>query len=66
MRGTIRRRTLRIHLPMQDKAKAGRTDVPETAALCTRATAMRTSRAFLPYPSMPGFPRLTSFCSAHP
>jgi microcystin degradation protein MlrC len=39
MCGTIRPRTLRIHLPMLDEANAGRTDVPETAALYTRAAA---------------------------
>lgn len=39
MRGEIRPRTLRIGLPMLDEANAGRTDVPETAALYTRATA---------------------------
>lgn len=39
MRGDIRPRTLRVHLPMLDEANAGRSDVPETAALYTRATA---------------------------
>lgn len=39
MRGETRPRTLRVHLPMLDEANAGRTDVPETAALYTRATA---------------------------
>ncbi|QYZ69369.1 M81 family metallopeptidase [Neotabrizicola shimadae] len=37
MRGETRPRTLRVHLPMLDEANAGRTDVPETAALYTRA-----------------------------
>lgn len=39
MQGKIRPRTLRVHLPMLDEANAGRTDVPETAALYTRAAA---------------------------
>ena len=39
MRGAIRPRTIRAHLPMLDEANAGRTDVPETAALYTRAAA---------------------------
>ena len=33
MRGRVKPRTLRIHVPMLDEANAGRTDVPETAAL---------------------------------
>lgn len=37
MRGEIRPRTLRLGLPMLDEANAGRTDVPETAALYDRA-----------------------------
>ncbi|GAB1361036.1 M81 family metallopeptidase [Rhodobacter sp.] len=39
MRGKIRPRTIRAHRPMLDEANAGRTDVPETAALYTRAAA---------------------------
>ncbi|NBZ88186.1 M81 family metallopeptidase [Stagnihabitans tardus] len=39
MRGEITPRTLRVHVPMLDEANAGRTDVPETAALYTRAAA---------------------------
>jgi len=39
MQGESRPRTLRVHLPMLDEANAGRTDVPETAALYTRAAA---------------------------
>ena len=39
MRGAISPRTLRAHRPMLDEANAGRTDVPETAALYTRAVA---------------------------
>ncbi len=39
MRGAIRPRTIRAHRPMLDEANAGRTDVPETAALYTRAAA---------------------------
>ncbi len=39
MRGEIRPRTLRLGLPMLDEANAGRTDVPETAALYDRAAA---------------------------
>lgn len=39
LRGAIRPRTLRAHRPMLDEANAGRSDVPETAALYTRATA---------------------------
>jgi len=37
MRGDIRPRTLRLGLPMLDEANAGRTDVPESAALYHRA-----------------------------
>lgn len=37
MRGEIRPRTLRLGLPMLDEANAGRTDVPESAALYHRA-----------------------------
>ena len=33
LRGKVRPRTLRVHVPMLDEANAGRTDVPETAAL---------------------------------
>lgn len=39
MQGAIRPRTLRLGLPMLDEANAGRTDVPETAALYHRAAA---------------------------
>lgn len=39
MRGQTRPRTLRVHVPMLDEANAGRTDVPETAALYSRARA---------------------------
>ncbi|WP_291337040.1 M81 family metallopeptidase [Albidovulum sp.] len=39
MRGDVRPRTLRVHVPMLDEANAGRTDVPETAALYARARA---------------------------
>lgn len=39
MRGEILPRTLRLGLPMLDEANAGRTDVPETAALYHRAAA---------------------------
>ncbi len=39
MQGRVRPRTLRAHLPMLDEANAGRTDVPETAALYIRAAA---------------------------
>lgn len=39
MRGRVRPQTLRVHLPMLDEANAGRSDVPETAALYTRARA---------------------------
>ncbi|MDZ4310553.1 MAG: M81 family metallopeptidase [Cypionkella sp.] len=38
LRGKTRPTTLRTHLPMLDEANAGRTDVPQTAALYTRAT----------------------------
>lgn len=37
LRGETRPATLRVHLPMLDEANAGRTDVPQTAALYTRA-----------------------------
>lgn len=33
LRGAVSPRTLRVHIPMLDEANAGRTDVPETAAL---------------------------------
>ena len=39
MRGATRPVTIRAHRPMLDEANAGRTDVPETAALYQRATA---------------------------
>ena len=39
MRGESHPRTIRAHVPMLDEANAGRTDVPETAALYTRAAA---------------------------
>jgi microcystin degradation protein MlrC len=39
MRGAVRPATLRAHRPMLDEANAGRTDVPETAALYARARA---------------------------
>ena len=39
LRGAIRPRTLRVHVPMLDEANAGRTDVPETAALYADASA---------------------------
>ncbi len=39
MKGRVRPRTLRLGLPMLDEANAGRTDVPETAALYSRAAA---------------------------
>jgi microcystin degradation protein MlrC len=39
MQGEIRPRTLRAHVPMLDEANAGRTDVPETAALYAAAAA---------------------------
>jgi microcystin degradation protein MlrC len=60
MRGEIRPRTLRAHLPMLDEANAGRTDVPETAALMTRAAAHEASRASWPCRSTPPSPRPTS------
>lgn len=37
LKGQNRPKTLRAHRPMLDEANAGRTDVPETAALYTRA-----------------------------
>ncbi|MBN8629760.1 MAG: M81 family metallopeptidase [Rhodobacterales bacterium] len=37
MRGDLRPRTIRAHVPMLDEANAGRTDVPETATLYSRA-----------------------------
>ena len=39
MRGAARPTTLRAHRPMLDEANAGRTDVPQTAALYARARA---------------------------
>lgn len=39
MRGELHPRTIRVHVPMLDEANAGRTDVPTTAALYTRAAA---------------------------
>ena len=38
LRGETNPTTLRVHLPMLDEANAGRSDVPQTAALYTRAT----------------------------
>lgn len=37
MRGETKPKTIRVHIPMLDEANAGRTDVPETAALYDRA-----------------------------
>ena len=39
MGGATRPATLRVHLPMLEEANSGRNDVPDTAALYTRATA---------------------------
>lgn len=39
MRGQVRPQTIRAHVPMLDEANAGRTDVPATAELYTRAAA---------------------------
>lgn len=39
LRGTVHPRTLRLRVPMLDEANAGRTDVPETAALYADARA---------------------------
>ena len=39
LRGAVTPRTLRVRIPMLDEANAGRTDVPETAALYTDAAA---------------------------
>lgn len=55
MRGTIRPRTLRAHRPMLDEANAGRSDVPETAALYTRARAHETEPGILAVSVNAGF-----------
>ncbi len=39
LRGAVTPRTLRVRIPMLDEANAGRTDVPDTAALYTDAAA---------------------------
>lgn len=47
MRGAIRPRTLRAHRPMLEEANAGRTDVPETAALYSSARAHEAEQGIL-------------------
>lgn len=55
MRGDIRPRTLRAHVPMLDEANAGRTDVPETAALYSRARAYESEPGILAVSVNAGF-----------
>ncbi len=55
LRGTVRPATLRAHRPMLDEANAGRTDVPQTAALYTRAKAHETEPGILAVSVNAGF-----------
>lgn len=55
MLGKVRPRTLRVHRPMLDEANAGRTDVPETAVLYTRARAHETEPGILAVSVNAGF-----------
>ncbi|MEP9398192.1 M81 family metallopeptidase [Mesorhizobium sp. KR2-14] len=55
MRGAVRPRTLRAHRPMLDEANAGRTDVPQTAALYTRASAFEAEPGILAVSINAGF-----------
>lgn len=55
MRGEIRPRTLRVHLPLLEEANAGRTDVPATAALYQRAAAHEAEAGILAVSINAGF-----------
>lgn len=55
MRGATRPVTLRAHRPMLDEANAGRTDVPETAALYARARAHESEPGILAVSVNAGF-----------
>jgi len=55
MRGAIRPRTLRAHRPMLDETNAGRTDVPQTAALYARARACEAEPGILAVSVNAGF-----------
>lgn len=55
LRGAVRPVTLRAHRPMLDEANAGRTDVPQTAALYTRATAHESEQGILAVSVNAGF-----------
>ncbi|WP_333815251.1 M81 family metallopeptidase [Tabrizicola sp.] len=55
MRGQVRPRTIRAHVPMLDEANAGRTDVAETAALYTRAAAREAEPGILAVSVNAGF-----------
>jgi len=55
MRGAIRPVTLRVHVPMLDEANAGRTDVPETAALYADARASEAEHGILAVSVNAGF-----------
>ena len=55
MRGELHPRTIRVHVPMLDEANAGRTDVPTTAALYTRAAAHEAEAGILAVSVNAGF-----------
>lgn len=55
MRGAVRPVTLRVHVPMLDEANAGRTDVPETAALYADARAHESEAGILAVSVNAGF-----------
>ncbi|AWD22371.1 M81 family metallopeptidase [Fuscovulum blasticum] len=55
LRGAVTPRTLRVRIPMLDEANAGRTDVPDTAALYTDAAAHETEPGILAVSVNAGF-----------
>lgn len=55
LRGAVSPRTLRVHIPMLDEANAGRTDVPDTAALYTDAAKHETEPGILAVSINAGF-----------
>ena len=55
LRGTVRPATLRAHRPMLDEANAGRSDVPQSAALYTRAIAHESEPGILAVSVNAGF-----------
>ena len=76
MRGAIRPATLRAHRPMLEEANSGRSDVPQTAALYSRATGFEAEPGILAVSINAGFSEadiaeagptvLVSYDQAHP